>query len=135
MTALEQIGGIIRPCKYLRWNFMKKNSTVNLNTLTILAKSSIWIAWVGRECASAGGYTIAFKIQAKIFFRQQVMVESFWRFRSMKWPLKQLSKVIARCRSEEYLFGNFSANYYQSICGIVYVYQNSMFSAYSSEHL
>ena len=30
-----------------------------------------------------------------------------------KRPLKQLSKVTVRCRSEEYLFGNFSANYYQ----------------------
>ena len=37
-----------------------------LNTLTILAKSFIWDAWLGPECAPAGEYNTAFKIQAEI---------------------------------------------------------------------
>ena len=40
---------------------------------------------------------------------------------SINRSLKQLSKVFVRCRSQEYLFGNFSANYYQSIYGRIYI--------------
>ena len=46
--------------------------------LTILEKSSIWDAWLGPTCASAGGYNTTFKIQADISLLQQVKMESFW---------------------------------------------------------
>ena len=42
--------------------------------LTILAKNFIWDAWLGPECASAGGYNTAFKTQAEIFLWQQVKI-------------------------------------------------------------
>ena len=51
---------------------------VNLNTLTILAKSSIWDAWLSPECASTGEYNTAFKIQAEVSLWHQVKMESFW---------------------------------------------------------
>ena len=54
---------------------------------------------------------------------------------SISRALKQLLKVSARCRSQEYLFGKFSINHYQRICGRIYIQSNSMLSAYSSEHL
>ena len=52
-----------------------KSSNVSLNTLTILANSSIWDAWLGPEFASAGGHNTAFKIQAEISLWQQVKIE------------------------------------------------------------
>ena len=58
--------------------FFLKISTVNLNALTVLAKSSIWGAWLGPARASIGGYNLVFKIQADIFLWQQVKMESFW---------------------------------------------------------
>ena len=58
--------------------FFLKNSNINLNTLTILAKSSIWGAWLGPACAFAGGDNTAFKIQAELFLWQEVKMESFW---------------------------------------------------------
>ena len=58
--------------------FFLKNSNVNLNTLAILAKSSIWGAWLGLACASADGYNTAFKIQVEISLWQQVKMDSFW---------------------------------------------------------
>ena len=58
--------------------FGKIVSNANLNTLTILTKSSIWDGWLGTECFSAGEYNTAFKIQAEIFLWQQVKIESFW---------------------------------------------------------
>ena len=37
LSALEQSRGVIGPCKYLRWSFLKKRiSNVNLNTLTMI---------------------------------------------------------------------------------------------------
>ena len=35
-------------------------------------------AWLVAECASEGGYNIAFKIQEEISLWQQVKIESFW---------------------------------------------------------
>ena len=35
--------------------------------------------------------------------------------------LKQLSNASVQSRSQEYLFGNFSANYHQGICGRIYI--------------
>ena len=32
-------------------------------------------------------------------------------------PSKQLSKVSVRRRTQDYLFGKFSENYYKNICG------------------
>ena len=49
-----------------------------MNELTVLAKSSICDAWLNRECAYAGGYNTAFKIQAEKSFWQQVKMNSFW---------------------------------------------------------
>ena len=46
--------------------------------LTILAKSSIWDAWLGPECASTGEYNTAFKIQTEVSLWHQVKMESFW---------------------------------------------------------
>ena len=37
----------------------------NLKTSTILSKSSIWDAWLGPECSSAGGFNKLFKIQVQ----------------------------------------------------------------------
>ena len=54
------------------------HAVVNINTLTILAKSSCWDAWLGPECASEGGYKTGFKIQVEISLWQQVKIESFW---------------------------------------------------------
>ena len=59
----------------------------------------------------AGGYSTAFKIQAKISLtasKNGIIL----KFRSVNClstsrPLKQLSKVSVRCCSQEYLFGNF----------------------------
>ena len=34
---------------------------------------------------------------------------------------KQLSKVSVPCRSQEYLFGNFSENDHEKICGRTYI--------------
>ena len=48
------------------------------NGLTILAKSSIWNAWLGPAFASAGGYKTAFKIHVEISLWEQVEMESFW---------------------------------------------------------
>lgn len=42
-------------------------SNVYSKLLTILAKSSILDAWMGRQCASAGGLKIVLKIQMEIF--------------------------------------------------------------------
>ena len=56
----------------------KKNNNINLQTLNILAKSSIWDALLVPECVSAGGYNTAFEIQAEISLLQQVKMESFW---------------------------------------------------------
>ena len=41
-------------------------------------------------------------------------------------PLTQLSKVFIRCSSQEYLFGKFSASYYQSICGGVFIFRTPL---------
>ena len=56
---------------------------------------------------------------------RQVKMESFnqllpFQVYAISRQLKQLSKVSVRCHSQEYFFGVFSANYYQSICGRVY---------------
>ena len=51
------------------------HAVVNINTLTILAKSSSWDAWLGPECASDGGYKTGFTIQAEISLWQQVKIE------------------------------------------------------------
>ena len=40
---------------------------------------------------------------------------------SISRALKQLLKVSARCRSQEYLFGKFSINHYHRICGRIYI--------------
>ena len=58
--------------------FKKIVSNANLNTFTILAKSSIWDGWLDPEFASAAEYNTAFKTQAEIFLWQQVKMESFW---------------------------------------------------------
>ena len=58
----------------MQFVFFLKNSNVNLNTLAILAKSSIWGAWLGLACASADGYNTAFKIQVEISLWQQVKI-------------------------------------------------------------
>lgn len=50
-------------------------SNANLNTLTIRAKSSVLDTWLGPECTSIGGHKTAFKIQAEIFFWQNVKTE------------------------------------------------------------
>ena len=44
-----------------------KNSTVDLNAVTILANSSILGTGLGPACASTGGYNTVFKIQVDIF--------------------------------------------------------------------
>ena len=49
--------------------------------------------------------------------------------------LKLLSKVSARCHSQEYLLGKFLANCYESVCGRVYFQSNYRLSAYCSEYL
>ena len=41
-------------------------------------KSTIWVAWQGPECISAGGYNTAFRIQAEMSLWQQVKMELFW---------------------------------------------------------
>ena len=44
-----------------------KNSTVDLNAVTILANSSILGTGLGPACASIGGYNTVFKIQVDLF--------------------------------------------------------------------
>ena len=61
----------------MHFSFLK-NSNVNLNTLAILTKSSIWGTWLGLACASADGYNTAFKIQVEISLWQPVKMDSFW---------------------------------------------------------
>ena len=62
----------------LDWKFLK-GSNFNLNALTILAKCSIWGAWLlGPACAPTGGYNTTLKIQADIFLWQQVQSKHRW---------------------------------------------------------
>ena len=53
-----------------------KNSNINLNTVIILTKISIWDVWMGPECASTGGSNKTFKIQAETSLWQQVKLYS-----------------------------------------------------------
>ena len=55
-----------------------KNSTVDLNAVTILANSSILGTGLGPACASTGGYNTVFKIQVDLFLWQHIKMESFW---------------------------------------------------------
>ena len=46
---------------------------------------------------------------------------------SLRWPLKQLSKVPVQWNFQEYLFGKVSVSYYQSICWRLKFYAFSIF--------
>ena len=82
----------------------------------------------GQECVSAVGYCIVLKTQKGSPLTASnygnVINNLHLEFRSVNCltisrPLK-LSKVSVQCCSQEYLFGEFSANYYQIICGRVH---------------
>ena len=103
--------------------FTKIVSNVDLKPLTILAKRSTIDAWLVPEHASAGGYTVKFSLttcKGDIILMNTLHL----KFRlinclSIRWPLKQLSKVSLLWCSQEHLFGKFYANCYQGICGSV----------------
>ena len=65
--------------------FAKKASKDNLKFLTVLARNSMLDAWLGLECASAGGYNIAIKIKMFISTWQQAKMAPFYI-----WNLGQL---------------------------------------------
>ena len=63
ILELEQDSGVFKTLLSI-WNgtFRKIVCNVNLKTLTILAKRSIFDAWLGPKCASADVYNKLLKI-------------------------------------------------------------------------
>ena len=97
-----------------------KNTNVNLNTLTILAKSCIWDFWLGQECASPGGFNIAFKIQAEMS-----------KHKSTIKTIKSICVVsLSRIFFRKLLCKLLSKHLWRSLYLVKF-----MVSAYSSEHL
>ena len=127
-------------CHYLRWNFLKdsfldwnflKDSNFNLNALTILAKCSIWGAWLlGPACAPTGGYSTTLKIQADVFLWQQV--QSKYRWNQFEVLVSQLSKhkptskttikSICVVSLSRIFVRQFFCKLYQRICVRFYIY-------------
>ena len=108
-------------------------SNINLITLTILAKSLILDAWLGLGCAPADEYITVLKFQMKICRDgRQVKKELHLILMFLLLTITILSlshKPTFKNNYQMYLSGTvleifvrkFSANYYQSIFGRVYV--------------
>ena len=59
---MSKINPFMTPSNIYVELFAKIVSNVHSRPLAILLKVSIWDAWVGPECTSAGGYNIALKV-------------------------------------------------------------------------
>ena len=113
--------------------FPKIVSKINLKPLILLAK--VHLRWFARSRMYLCKW-----IQQVLKLKWRYLPNSLYlkvtsvNYLSKSQPWKQLSKVSVWWSSQECLFGNVSANYYQRICRGVF-YWSSLFSAHPLEQL